>query len=125
MQRGVSERFFRFAVLANYFALLALLPAMHALTPGGSGLATGIALALPLLAPLKGLWTRSAYTHRWASLLVIAYIAYGLVEVIANPGLRSWASGVLVIAFLLFVSLVTYLRGALIGADRSFDTPGS
>ena len=115
----MGEKFFRVAVLTSYFALLALLPLMHAVSPGGSGLATGIALAIPLLAPARGILMRTAYTYRWASLLVIGYIAYALVEVIANPELRTWASSALVVAFLLFASLVTYLRGALAGGRAS------
>lgn len=118
MHKGIGEKFFRLAVLANYFALLSLLLIMHGVSSNSPGMVTGLALVVPLLVPLKGLWARSAYTYRWASLLVIAYIAYGLVEVIANPSLRPWAIGILVAAFLLFVSLVTYLRGALVGADN-------
>ncbi len=106
-------QFFRRAVLVCYVALFGALLWLHG--PHATSLNRAIILAiavLPLLAPLKGILTRTLYTHRWASLLVIGYMAYGLVEVIANPDARYQAAAILFSSFLLFSSLLGYIRAA-------------
>ena len=112
-------RFFRAAVLSCYFFLLAALALMVYGLYGPTwrgGLALAIAV-IPLLAAMRGLLAGSLYTYRWATLLIIAYIAYGIVEVIANPATRAGAVTILFASFLLFSSLLGYIRAAVKRAE--------
>jgi len=53
------------------------------LRPGGSWL---VLKAVPLLLPLPGILAGRRYTHQWASMLVLAYIAEGLVRATSDRG---------------------------------------
>lgn len=64
----------------------------------------------PLLLPLRGLWRGSPYTAAWASLLVIPYMLFGVVEVIANPATRAIATVELTVSFCLFAGLLVAAR---------------
>lgn len=113
MQANSYLQLFRRAVLSSYFVLLLALGVLlgpHATS--STGAIVLVIVLLPLLAAMRGLVAGSLYTHRWASLLVIAYMAYGLVEVIANPSMRYGAIAILFISFLLFSSLLGYIRAA-------------
>ena len=70
----------------------------------------GIALTLPLWAPLPGLIGRNRRTFAWATLCVVPYFVLGVTEAIANPAARLWAGSCLTLAFLLFATLIAYLR---------------
>jgi len=70
----------------------------------------GIALTLPLWAPLTGLIGRNRRTYAWATLCVVPYFVLGVTEAIANPAARPWAGSCLTLAFLLFATLIAYLR---------------
>ena len=61
-----------------------------------------------LLAP--GLWRGDRLRHVWATLLVAPYLCYGIMEVLANPGARPYAGGLVLIACALFTALVAFLR---------------
>ncbi len=65
----------------------------------------------PLLLPLPGLWRGSRYSGAWSSLLVIPYMLFGLVEVIANPAVRLIAALELTLSFVLFAGLLLLARG--------------
>lgn len=69
-----------------------------------------LALTLPLWAPLRGLLRRDRRTYAWATLCVIPYFVLGLTEAVANPQRRGWAAACLLLALLLFVTLIGYLR---------------
>jgi len=74
------------------------------------GAVDALLLSIPALAPAFGLWRRSRYTFRWATLCVIPYFVVGMTEVIANPAARLWSSVVLALSLAWFVSLIAYLR---------------
>jgi hypothetical protein len=57
------------------------------LRPGGSMLALK---ALPLLLPLRGILHGRRYTYQWTSLLVLLYLAEGLVRSHHDLGLSQW-----------------------------------
>lgn len=67
-------------------------------------------LLLPLCAPLPGIIRARRYTYAWASLVVIAYIALGVTEVVATPDARLVPAFILFTAFALFIALVAFLR---------------
>jgi len=79
-------------------------------SPGIEGAARGVALSVPLLLPIPGLWQGKRYTYRWATLCVLPYFIVGLTEVVANPSSRPWTAAMLALALTWFVSLVAFLR---------------
>jgi uncharacterized membrane protein len=46
----------------------------------------------------------------WAILLTSPYLAYGLMEMLANPGAKLLAAGQVLLAFALFVVAIAHLR---------------
>ncbi|MEF9943503.1 MAG: DUF2069 domain-containing protein [Burkholderiaceae bacterium] len=75
--------------------------------PGGSWLAIK---ALPLLIPLRGMIKRNPDSMQWALLIVLAYLAEGLVRVFEPAPYREAAAGEIAFATLFFVAAVMYLR---------------
>ena len=95
-------------LLALIFFCLAWELWLAPLRPGGSWLALK---ALPLLAPLMGVLQGRRYTYQWASMLILAYFAEGVVRAFSDIG----ASAVLALAeaflaLVFFVSAVFYAR---------------
>jgi uncharacterized membrane protein len=64
----------------------------------------------PLWIPLPWLLRGHRKTYAAFTLCVIPYLIVGITEAVANPIWRSWAALVLCDAFLLFVTLIAYLR---------------
>jgi uncharacterized membrane protein len=56
------------------------------LRPGGSAL---VLKALPLACALPGVWRRRLYTLQWASMLVLLYMAEGIVRGMTDRGLSA------------------------------------
>ena len=84
------------------------------LRPGGSWLALK---ALPLAAALPGVWRGKRYTHKWSSMLILIYMAEGLVRGIAESGISQWLAlmeSALAVGFLVFG--LEYLRST--GPDQ-------
>lgn len=66
--------------------------------------------ALPWLLLLPGLWRGSGRSALWAVLLTAPYLAWGLMEVLANPGAKFYAAGQVLLAFAIFVAAIAHLR---------------
>jgi uncharacterized membrane protein len=64
----------------------------------------------PWLAIAPGLWRGDRRRYLVATLLTVPYLAYGLMEVLANPGARRYAGALVLLAFALFVALLAFLR---------------
>lgn len=78
------------------------------LRPGGSWLALKV---LPLLAAVFGILRGRRYTHQWASLLALGYLAEGLVRATSDRGLsQALATAEIALAGTLFVCCVGYAR---------------
>lgn len=100
-------------MLSNYARLLSLLSWLGLVMSLALWLGwAGIAVAIPLLFPLPGLYRAQRYTYAWCSLLVLFYIAAAMTEFIASrtpfmvlPALL--ASMTLFCGCLLFVRLRT------------------
>jgi len=104
-------RWARTLVLAALAALLALGVGRALLpTPSLDTILLASIACLPLLAPLPGLLRGRRYTYAWASLCVIPCFVIGIMEAIANPGMRIWAALCLGCALILFSALIAYLR---------------
>ncbi len=78
------------------------------LRPGGSWL---MLKALPLLAPLFGVLGGRRYTYQWASQLVLAYFAEGLVRGLTESGISARLAGAeVLLSLVFFVSAIAYIR---------------
>jgi uncharacterized membrane protein len=98
--------------IASLLALIALGIAwelwLAPLRPGGSWLVLKV---LPLLAPLPGLLRGRRYTHQWCSLLVLVYVAEGLVRATSEPPPAArLAVAEIALATALFTACVLYAR---------------
>ena len=68
------------------------------------------ALTLPLFIAIPKLLAGNRRTYAWMTLAITPYIVVAITEAVANPASRAWAGLCLMVAFLLFVLLVGYLR---------------
>lgn len=78
------------------------------LRPGGSWL---VLKTLLLLLPLRGVLKRNLYTLQWSSMLILLFLAEGVVRGMTDTGLSSmlgWIETALSVVF--FFSAVLYLR---------------
>ncbi|WP_407639231.1 DUF2069 domain-containing protein [Caballeronia mineralivorans] len=89
--------------LFSLIALIALALAwelwLAPLRPGGSALALK---TIPLLFALRGTLRRNVYTLQWASMLVLLYLAEGIVRGMTDRGLSArlgWLEALLALAF--------------------------
>ncbi len=104
----------RFNLLAStsLIALIALGLAwelwLAPLKPGGSWL---VLKTLPLLAPLFGILHGRRYTHQWASMLILIYVAEGAVRATTDSGASRMLAGMeVVLALVFFAATVLYAR---------------
>lgn len=78
------------------------------LRAGGSWL---VLKALPLLAPLLGLLHGRRYTFQWSSMLILAYIAEGIVRTMTERGVaQTLASLECVLGLTFFILAIVYVR---------------
>ena len=69
-----------------------------------------VVLTLPLFIALPRLLAGHRRTYAWMTLAVTPFLVVAITEAVANPAGRAWAALCLVVAFLLFVLLIAYLR---------------
>jgi uncharacterized membrane protein len=102
-----------FGATASLLALIALCVAwelvLAPLRPGGSWLVLKV---IPLLLPLRGVLKRDIYTMQWSSMLILLYLAEGVVRAMSDAGARSMQLGWLEVALscMYFFCIVSYLR---------------
>lgn len=78
------------------------------LRPGGSLLALK---AAPLALPLTGIFSGRRYTYQWASMLVLAYLAEGVVRSWSEHGTsQMFAAAEAFLSVVFFSAVVTYAR---------------
>jgi uncharacterized membrane protein len=78
------------------------------LRPGGSLLALK---ALPLVAPLGGVLQGRRYTYQWSSMLVLAYLAEGVVRAWAESAMaRHLALAEIACSMIFFIAAVSFAR---------------
>lgn len=112
---------FALAAAALLAALIALSVAWEVwlapLRPGGSAL---MLKAVPLALALPGVWRRSVYTLQWASMLILVYLAEGIVRGMTDRGLSAtlgWLETALAAAF--FAAALAYVAPFKRAAKRS------
>ena len=77
------------------------------LRPGGSWL---ILKGLPLIFAIPGIWQGKVYTMQWASMLILLYVAEGLVRIL-ETGANFWLAVLeTTLATVGFVCLLIYLK---------------
>jgi uncharacterized membrane protein len=105
------------SLLALLFLCLAWELWLAPLRPGGSWLALK---ALPLLAPLMGILHGRRYTFQWASMLILAYFAEGVVRAFGDTGASAaLALAEALLALVFFVSAVFYARLTRLSQPRA------
>jgi len=78
------------------------------LRPGGSLIALK---ALPLLLPFGGILAGRRYTYQWASMLILAYFAEGVMRAWADHGLSQYLAMMeVLLSVLFFAAAVAYAR---------------
>ena len=102
----------RILASTSLIALIALCLAWEGwlapLRPGGSWL---ILKGAFLLFPLFGILHGRRYTYKWMSLFIQFYLLEGLVRATSDTGLTRWlATGQTLLAALLFVSVILFIR---------------
>ncbi|MEQ1579475.1 MAG: DUF2069 domain-containing protein [Steroidobacteraceae bacterium] len=101
----------RRGVLLTHGLLLATLIAWQlSMRPSLAGLGIAFLLSIPLLAPWSGLLRAHRFTHVWATMCVMPYLVVGVMEAIADPAHRAWASACVAFALAFFAALILYLR---------------
>lgn len=65
---------------------------------------------LPLLTPLPGLMRGQRRTFAWASIFTVPYLAFAIMELLANREARVVGGATLLLVFAWFCSLVLFLR---------------
>lgn len=101
----------RIAVIVNAAVLVTSLIVWRAMT--GFSVADVVLIAIliaPLASALPKLLAGNRRTYAWMTLAVTPYLVVAITEAIANPPSRAWAGLCLMVAFLLFVLLIAYLR---------------
>ena len=64
-----------------------------------------------MLLPLLGILRGTRYTYQWASMLILAYFAEGVVRAFSDTGRSAaLASSELVLTMIFFVSAILYVR---------------
>ena len=105
------------SLLALLFLCLAWELRLAPLRPGGSWLALK---ALPLLLPLMGILHGRRYTYQWASMLILAYLAEGVVRAFGDIGASpALALAEALLALVFFISAVFYARLTQLSQPRS------
>ena len=67
-------------------------------------------LSVPLLFPLKGLFSNKRYTFKWTGFLTMLYFSIGVSESFANPDLQIYGALNILLSGILFVSSIYYSR---------------
>ena len=97
---------------ASLITLIALCMAWELwLAPQRAGGSWLVLKVLPLLAPLFGILRGKRYTHRWVTLLVIAYFVEGVVRAYTDKGLSAQLACIeIALTVALFASAIAYVR---------------
>lgn len=102
----------RSAASASLIALIVLCVAwelsLAPLRPGGSYLALK---ALPLVLPLAGILDGRRRTYQWSSMLVLAYLAEGVVRAWSESGTAQGLAALeITLSLIFFATAVSYAR---------------
>ena len=110
--QGRAQQVFYFGTAGSLVALILLCVAwelvLAPLRPGGSWLVLKV---IPLLLPLRGVLKRDLYTMQWSSLLILLYLAEGLVRATSDAGFSATLGRVeTALGVVFFACVLLYLR---------------
>jgi uncharacterized membrane protein len=98
------------SLIALIFLCLAWELWLAPLRPGGSALALKV---LPLLAPLRGILRGRQYTYQWSSMLILAYLAEGIVRAYSDSGMSAnLGLAEIGLAAVFYAASIAYVRSA-------------
>ncbi len=106
-------RLARASAIALWLLMVALTASWPAWTAGARTpfVIGAVAVAvIVLLLPLRGLWKGRRRTYGLASLVIVPYVGFGAMEVVANPAVRLPAAALMFVGLASMASLVVYLR---------------
>lgn len=96
------------SLIALIFLCIAWELRLAPIQPGGSALVFKV---LPLLGALFGILHGKRYTYKWSSLLILFYLAEGLVRSTSDQGPSQMLAIIEVaLSIVFFVSAIAYLR---------------
>ena len=96
------------SLIALIFLCLAWELRLAPIQPGGSWL---VLKCVPLLAPLFGVLHGRRYTCQWASLLILLYLAEGVVRATTDGGAARWLAVVeIALSLAFFATSIGYVR---------------
>ena len=112
MKQTATLRILNATASASLVALIALSIIwelwLAPLRPGGSML---VLKAIPLLTPLFGILRGRRYTYQWAAMLILLYLAEGLVRASSDSGpMRAAAVAETLLAVIFFGAAILYAR---------------
>ena len=115
-----KEAYLRYTALALLLSLMSLTLAwelwLAPLRSSGSWLALK---ALPLAPMLRGIARGDTYTYQWATMLILAYVAEGVVRTYTERSESLWcAAAELALAAAFFTTAIAYARFARTQAPR-------
>lgn len=111
MLESLLAKRLRIAVTATVAALVASLIAWRAMTGFSTGDLVLVAiLTLPVAIAVPKLLAGNRRTYAWMTLAVTPFLVVAITEAVANPASRAWAGLCLMVALVLFVLLIGYLR---------------
>ncbi|MDR6583739.1 hypothetical protein HBH1_02947 [Herbaspirillum sp. BH-1] len=108
-----SARYFHLGASSSLVVLILLCVAwelaLAPLRPGGSWMVLKV---VPLLLPLRGILKRDVYTLQWSSMLILVYLAEGLVRATSDANHTSvWlAWGEVALTTIYFICALAYLH---------------
>ena len=96
------------SLIALIFLCLAWELRLAPIQAGGSWL---VLKCVPLLAPLFGVLHGRRYTCQWATLLILLYLAEGIVRATTDSGAARWlATGEIALSLAFFATSIGYVR---------------
>jgi len=69
-----------------------------------------IALLVPLIMPIAGVWRNRLYTFKWIGFLTMLYFSIGVSESVMNPDLKLYGMITTIFSMILFVSSIYQVR---------------
>ena len=103
----------RITSLLSWFALFFLMLSWNTFLAPSQHFPISLVLIFmvgPLLFPLRGLLQGKAYTHAWASFLIMLYFIHGIQEAWANPDERILAILEILFSTAFYISAILYAR---------------
>ncbi|MGI4848952.1 MAG: DUF2069 domain-containing protein [Janthinobacterium lividum] len=101
-----------YSAVGSLLALIALCIAWETvlapLRPHGSWMVLKV---VPLLIPLRGIWKRDVYTLQWSSMLILLYLAEGVVRAWSDSGISAVLGMIeVMLVCVFFISCLLFLQ---------------